>query len=109
MQYFFLIIFCEYFKKNGGGKIVNIGSIYGCVGPDFNIYKNESFELEPDYVFIKFGMVGITKFLLQSMASSMCSLTLSRLEDFKINKVRDLLKKYSKKPYLIEWQIMKKF
>ena len=42
--------------------MIHIGSIYSSMGPDFKLYKNESFELEPDYLYNKFGMVGLTKY-----------------------------------------------
>ena len=92
--------FCEYFKKNGGGKIVNIGSIYGCVGPDFNIYKNESFELEPDYVFIKFGMVGITKFFASKYGKFNVLVNTISPGGFQDKQSKRFIKKYSKKTLL---------
>ena len=54
--------FGDYFYNKKFGRIVHIGSIYSVVGPDFNLYKNENFELEPDYLYNKFGMVGLVKY-----------------------------------------------
>ena len=54
---FFAIILKKKF-----GRIINIGSIYSSIGPDFELYKGENFELEPDYIYNKFGMVGSTKY-----------------------------------------------
>ena len=39
-----------------------IGSIYGKGSPDFDIYKGLQMGTEPDYVFIKEGMNGLSKF-----------------------------------------------
>ena len=100
MQYFFLINFFVNILKNGIGKIVNIGSIYGCVGPDFNIYKNESFELEPDYVFIKFGMVGITKFFASKYGKFNVLVNTISPGGFQDKQSKRFIKKYSKKTLL---------
>jgi len=45
------------------GILLNISSIYGMVGPNMNIYKNIDFETEPDYPFVKSGMIGFTRYL----------------------------------------------
>jgi NAD(P)-dependent dehydrogenase (short-subunit alcohol dehydrogenase family) len=62
MNYLFNKNMCEYFKKKGGGKVINIGSIYGVVGPDLNLYHKENFILEPDYSYNKFALIGLTKY-----------------------------------------------
>ena len=36
-----------------------------CSWTDFNLYKNENFELEPDYMYNKFGMLGLTKYFIE--------------------------------------------
>jgi len=46
--------FSNAMKKNGG-SIINIGSIYSKVSPDFNLYKGLDMGTEPDYPFIKAG------------------------------------------------------
>ena len=28
-----------FYKKNGGGKIINVSSMYGVVSPDFDVYN----------------------------------------------------------------------
>lgn len=40
------MIGCEWLAQNGGGTIVNLGSIYGIVGPDHSIYERQS-EVKP--------------------------------------------------------------
>jgi NAD(P)-dependent dehydrogenase (short-subunit alcohol dehydrogenase family) len=48
----------------GGGSIVNVGSIYGVVSPDFRIYKNhEEMTNPPSYGFFKAGMIQLTRYL----------------------------------------------
>lgn len=52
-----------YMKKNNGGKIINIASMYGIVSPYFRIYdNNESFLNPPNYGAAKAGVIQITKY-----------------------------------------------
>ena len=48
-------------KKNG--TIVNIGSIYGTVGPDFNVYNNTELTMPAAYSAIKGGVINFTRYL----------------------------------------------
>jgi NAD(P)-dependent dehydrogenase (short-subunit alcohol dehydrogenase family) len=50
-------------KKQGFGNIVNIGSIYGMIGPNFNIYENTNFTMPAAYSAIKGGVINFTKYL----------------------------------------------
>jgi len=57
-------------KSSGGGSIINISSIYGMVAPDMNIYNGLDFETEPDYPFIKGGIISFSKYLSSYYAKS---------------------------------------
>lgn len=47
----------------GGGSIVNIGSIYGMVGPTLSLYEGTDMgKGHPDYYFNKGGMVNLTRY-----------------------------------------------
>lgn len=46
-----------------GGSIVNIGSIYGLVGPDFSLYDGTEMTMPAFYAYDKAGMVGFTRYL----------------------------------------------
>lgn len=48
--------------KAGSGSIVNIGSIYGVVGPDFRAYDGQPFSSPPDYAFIKGGLLQYSRY-----------------------------------------------
>jgi NAD(P)-dependent dehydrogenase (short-subunit alcohol dehydrogenase family) len=49
--------------EQGGGSIVNIGSIQGMIGPDPTIYRGtEMSGWYPDYFFHKGGMINFTRF-----------------------------------------------
>ena len=50
-------------KRQGFGNIVNIGSIYGIVGPDFDIYENTNLTMPAAYSAIKGGVITFTKYL----------------------------------------------
>lgn len=54
--------FAEHMRKRRRGAIVNIGSIYGAVAPDFRIYENEPFASPPDYAFVKGGLIAYTRY-----------------------------------------------
>ena len=48
---------------NGGGVIVNLGSIYGQVGPDFSVYDGTDMTSAAAYAAIKGGIVNYTRYL----------------------------------------------
>lgn len=50
-------------KERGGGSIVNIASIYGVVGNDFNIYEGTPVQPVAAYSAIKGGIISLTRFL----------------------------------------------
>jgi NAD(P)-dependent dehydrogenase (short-subunit alcohol dehydrogenase family) len=54
--------FSKMMGKRSGGSLVYISSIYGEVSPDFSIYEGTNMGTEPDYVFIKEGMSGLSKY-----------------------------------------------
>lgn len=49
--------------ERGSGSIVNIGSIYGMVGPDFSIYEGTDMTMPAFYSYDKAGMIGFTRYL----------------------------------------------
>lgn len=51
------------FKKNGGGSLINISSIYGVVAPDHRIYENQKFQSFPAYSASKAGIIGLSRWL----------------------------------------------
>lgn len=54
--------FGEHMASNGGGSIVNIGSIQGMVGPDYTLYEGLNWGSPPDYFFHKGGMLQLTRY-----------------------------------------------
>lgn len=53
----------EVMKIQKYGSIINIGSIYGIVGPDFNVYNNTEMTMPAAYSIIKGGMINFTRYL----------------------------------------------
>jgi NAD(P)-dependent dehydrogenase (short-subunit alcohol dehydrogenase family) len=49
--------------KRGIGSIVNVGSIYGCRGPDFRVYEGTSMTVPPPYAAIKAGLANYCRYL----------------------------------------------
>lgn len=50
--------------EQGGGSIINIGSIQGMIGPDPTIYEGTTMSgFYPDYFFHKGGMINYTRFV----------------------------------------------
>jgi len=54
--------FGELMAANGGGSIVNIGSIYGLMGPTMSFYDGTDMIAPPDYFFHKSGMLNLTRY-----------------------------------------------
>lgn len=49
--------------ERGSGSIVNIGSIYGMVAPEFAIYEGTGLTMPAFYAYDKAGMIGFTRYL----------------------------------------------
>ena len=92
--------FCEYFKKKKFGRMIHIGSIYSSIGPDFKLYKNESFELEPDYLYNKFGMVGLTKYFASKYGEYNVTVNMISPGGVESDQSSSFKIKYSKKTFL---------
>lgn len=61
---YFLVmkLFAEYFKRQHGGSVVNISSIYGVVPPRFEIYENTDMTMPVEYAAIKSAVNHLTKY-----------------------------------------------
>ncbi len=49
--------------KKRGGSIINLSSIYGVVGPDFDIYANTTMTMPAAYAAIKAGIINTSRYL----------------------------------------------
>ncbi|BFG70374.1 SDR family oxidoreductase [Sediminibacterium sp. KACHI17] len=50
-------------KEQGFGSLVNISSIYGVVGPDFNVYEGSDMTMPAAYSAIKGGIINFSRYL----------------------------------------------
>jgi NAD(P)-dependent dehydrogenase (short-subunit alcohol dehydrogenase family) len=57
--------FSRYFVAHGGGNIVNMASIYGCIAPRFDLYKDTAMTNPVEYAAIKSGILHISRYLAQ--------------------------------------------
>lgn len=57
-----------YFKKYGGGNIVNVGSMYGLIAPDFDIYGDDIPWSPPTYGAGKAGVIQFTRYCASALA-----------------------------------------
>jgi NAD(P)-dependent dehydrogenase (short-subunit alcohol dehydrogenase family) len=53
----------EAMKKQGGGSIINIASIYGVVSNEPGLYEGTTMVQPPTYNFMKAGMINFTRYL----------------------------------------------
>ena len=53
----------ELMKTKGKGVLINIGSHYGVLGPNFSIYEGTSMTMPAAYALIKGGIVNFSKYL----------------------------------------------
>jgi NAD(P)-dependent dehydrogenase (short-subunit alcohol dehydrogenase family) len=56
-------IVLEQMKKQSSGSLINMSSIYGLVGPDFNVYNGTSMTMPAAYAAIKGGLNNLTRYL----------------------------------------------
>lgn len=54
----------------GGGSVINVGSIYGIVGPSFGIYAGTTMTSPAFYSYDKAGMIGLTRYLAAALGRS---------------------------------------
>lgn len=60
--------FYSLLKKNRGGSIINISSIYGFMAPDWNMYSDTNVYNPAGYGVSKSALIYLTKWLASSMA-----------------------------------------
>jgi len=56
-------------EKNGGGAIVNVGSMYGLIAPDFSIYGDDIPWNPPSYGAGKAGVLQFTRYCASALAA----------------------------------------
>ena len=57
--------FALFFRKEGGGNIVNMSSIYGTLVPRFEVYDGTEMTMPVEYAAIKSSIIQITRYFAQ--------------------------------------------
>ena len=83
--------------KPENGSIINFGSIYGVVGPDFSIYQGTDMTVAAAYSAIKGGIISFTRYLATYYAK--CGIRVNAICPGGIfdNQPQTFVKKYEKK------------
>lgn len=53
------------FSRNGGGVIINMGSIYGVIAPRFDVYQGTAMTMPVEYAAIKAAISHLTRYFAQ--------------------------------------------
>jgi NAD(P)-dependent dehydrogenase (short-subunit alcohol dehydrogenase family) len=62
--------FASFFKAQGHGNIINLGSIYGIVAPRFDVYDSLPMTMPVEYAVVKSGLLHLNKYLARYFAGS---------------------------------------
>ena len=84
-------------KKNGGGSIINIGSVYGLVSPNQKIYNRGNkikSQKNISYTITKTALVGLTKHLAVIFAKDKIRVNLTSFGGVQNRQAKNFLKKY---------------
>lgn len=92
---------CKHFLKYHNDKklkqkIINVGTIYGSVGPHHEIYKNQNFFSSLAYASSKSGIIGMTKWLATALAEQNTTCNMMTPSGVLNKQNRKFLKDYSK-------------
>ena len=92
---------CKHFLKYHNDKkikqkIINIGSIYGSVGPHHEIYNDQNFFTSLAYAASKSGIIGLTKWLATSLAEKNTTCNMITPSGVFNKQNKKFLKSYSK-------------
>ena len=92
-------VFNNYFKKQKHGKIINIGSIFGLISPDFNNYQKKDRKSSETYGASKAAIIQLTKYFANYMSNynvRVNCISPGGVENQKTQKI-SFIKRYSKK------------
>ena len=92
--------FGEVMFQQGGGSIINIGSVQGNVGPDFSLYEGLGWETPPDYFFHKGGMLNFTRFAASKLGAGNVRVNVISPGGFYTNQDPRFVARYSAKTML---------
>jgi len=96
---YFLVtkLFAKEMMKLNSGNIINMGSIYGIVGPDFSIYEGSRLTNPPEYSAIKGGVINFTRYLATYLAKYNIRVNCVSPGGVFTGQEKEFVEKYSKK------------
>lgn len=62
--------FAMFFKKQGGGNIITLSSIYGVVAPRFDVYEGTNMTMPVEYAAIKAALIHLTAYMFRYFQGS---------------------------------------
>ena len=86
-------------KNSQGATIINISSIYGLHGPDWNLYEGTNFGNPAGYAISKSGLLGLTRWLATTIAPEIRVNAIAP-GGIRNNQPNSFIKKYSQKTLL---------
>jgi NAD(P)-dependent dehydrogenase (short-subunit alcohol dehydrogenase family) len=93
--------FGDAMAARGSGSIVNIGSIYGMVGPTFSFYEGTSMPMGAgDYLFNKGGMINLTRYFAAVYGPRGVRVNCVSPGGFFNNQPKLFLERYNRKTFL---------
>jgi len=92
--------FGDKMAEAGRGSIINVGSIYGVVGPDFWLYEEVGWQQPPDYWFHKGGMQNFTRFAAAHYGPRGVRCNIINPGGYFNNQDERFLKRYAKRVFL---------
>lgn len=60
----------EFYKRSGGGSLLNMSSIYGVIAPRFEAYNGTQMTMPVEYAAIKSGIIHLTKYMAKYYAGN---------------------------------------
>jgi NAD(P)-dependent dehydrogenase (short-subunit alcohol dehydrogenase family) len=83
--------------KQKSGSIVNVASVYGIVGPDFNVYEGTQMTMPAAYSAIKGGVINFTRYLASYFGPSNIRVNCVSPGGIFDNQDSNFIKNYNKK------------
>lgn len=90
-------IAAEYMKAQKGGSIINFGSTYGVIGPDFSIYEGTDMTMPAAYSAIKGGVINFTRYMATYYAKYKIRINAVSPGGIFDNQPQTFVEKYSRK------------
>ena len=92
--------FGDFMATRGRGSIINIASIQGVVGPDFDLYEGLGLDTPPDYFFHKGGMLQLTRFAASKLGPRGVRVNTISPGGFYVDQPEKFVERYNSRTFL---------